>query len=119
MYALLLSRYIFLFLITRLPPRSTQTHTLFPYTTLFRSGHGVLRIRQIVLLRYRAGEIIDVREPRLRSDHPVGKRIHDVAFDESEVVVATKVRDIGFVPGQQIVEADDARAASEKGIAEV
>src|SRR3546814_10398571 len=24
----------------RLPPRSTRTDTLFPYTTLFRSGHG-------------------------------------------------------------------------------
>src|SRR3546814_14784641 len=26
------------FLIIRLPPRSTRTYTLFPYTTLFRSG---------------------------------------------------------------------------------
>src|SRR3546814_3780066 len=25
----------------RLPPRSTRTDTLFPYTTLFRSKHGV------------------------------------------------------------------------------
>src|SRR3546814_17327573 len=25
----------------RLPPRSTRTDTLFPYTTLFRSQHGV------------------------------------------------------------------------------
>src|SRR3546814_3912173 len=25
----------------RRPPRSTRTDTLFPYTTLFRSGHGV------------------------------------------------------------------------------
>src|SRR3546814_16371117 len=28
------------FLIIRLPPRSTRTDTLFPYTTLFRSVHG-------------------------------------------------------------------------------
>src|SRR3546814_17214859 len=27
-----------LFLMTRRPPRSTRTDTLFPYTTLFRSG---------------------------------------------------------------------------------
>src|SRR3546814_20110807 len=31
----------FFFLIIRRPPRSTRTDTLFPYTTLFRSGkHG-------------------------------------------------------------------------------
>src|SRR3546814_4969612 len=29
------------FLIIRRPPRSTRTDTLFPYTTLFRSGHGL------------------------------------------------------------------------------
>src|SRR3546814_20023241 len=28
-----------LFLMIRRPPRSTRTDTLFPYTTLFRSGH--------------------------------------------------------------------------------
>src|SRR3546814_16683348 len=28
----------------RRPPRSTRTDTLFPYTTLFRSGQGVLRL---------------------------------------------------------------------------
>src|SRR3546814_16747709 len=27
---------------TRLPPRSTRTDTLFPYTTLFRSEHAVV-----------------------------------------------------------------------------
>src|SRR3546814_14824889 len=31
------SRYGFFFLMNRLPPRSTRTDTLFPYTTLFRS----------------------------------------------------------------------------------
>src|SRR3546814_4823825 len=29
--------YLFFFLMIRLPPRSTRTDTLFPYTTLFRS----------------------------------------------------------------------------------
>src|SRR3546814_12076062 len=29
----------FFFLMIRPPPRSTRTDTLFPYTTLFRSGH--------------------------------------------------------------------------------
>src|SRR3546814_8774564 len=30
---------ILVFLMTRRPPRATRTDTLFPYTTLFRSGH--------------------------------------------------------------------------------
>src|SRR3546814_13709328 len=30
--------YIVVFLMTRRPPRSTRTDTLFPYTTLFRSA---------------------------------------------------------------------------------
>src|SRR5213596_4072427 len=30
--------YFFFFLMIRRPPRSTQDRTLFPYTTLFRSG---------------------------------------------------------------------------------
>src|SRR3546814_11877100 len=29
------------FLMIRLPPRSTRTDTLFPYTTLFRSGQAI------------------------------------------------------------------------------
>src|SRR3546814_15403252 len=33
----------FRFLIIRRPPRSTRTDTLFPYTTLFRSGEGAPR----------------------------------------------------------------------------
>src|SRR3546814_14411973 len=32
----------FFFLMIRRPPRSTRTDTLFPYTTLFRSGRGDL-----------------------------------------------------------------------------
>src|SRR3546814_8212429 len=31
----------FFFLMIRLPPRSTRTDTLFPYTTLFRSQHDL------------------------------------------------------------------------------
>src|SRR3546814_13657850 len=41
--------FLFFFLMIRRPPRSTRTDTLFPYTTLFRSGDrhligvGILR----------------------------------------------------------------------------
>src|SRR3546814_12610932 len=33
----------FFFLMIRRPPRSTRTDTLFPYTTLFRSGEPAVR----------------------------------------------------------------------------
>src|SRR3546814_19435522 len=38
----------FFFLMIRRPPRSTRTDTLFPYTTLFRSGLGVDRTLVLV-----------------------------------------------------------------------
>src|SRR3546814_2481360 len=37
MYAAFLLLHLFFFLMIQLPPRSTRTDTLFPYTTLFRS----------------------------------------------------------------------------------
>src|SRR3546814_6586480 len=35
----------FFFLMIRPPPISTRTHTLFPYTTLFRSGGGSYTVK--------------------------------------------------------------------------
>src|SRR3546814_6393944 len=40
----------FFFLMIRRPPRSTRTDTLFPYTTLFRSHHGIDRDRLAVFV---------------------------------------------------------------------
>src|SRR3546814_12072630 len=43
-YSCVASIYLcFFFLMRRLPPRSTRTDTLFPYTTLFRSGEVDIR----------------------------------------------------------------------------
>src|SRR3546814_11906681 len=42
----------------RLPPRSTRTDTLFPYTTLFRSYQGQFTIEQSMQLRCEPGAII-------------------------------------------------------------
>src|SRR3546814_17683660 len=42
----------------RRPPRSTRTDTLFPYTTLFRSGRGSRRLA--------VGAEADLLDPRLR-----------------------------------------------------
>src|SRR3546814_11574731 len=41
----------FFFLMIRRPPRSTRTDTLFPYTTLFRSRHGL-----VTTVAYRLGD---------------------------------------------------------------
>src|SRR3546814_1108641 len=47
---------LFVFLMIRRPPRSTRTDTLFPYTTLFRSGAR--------RFRNRGAGCIMVRDPR-------------------------------------------------------
>src|SRR3546814_5477461 len=44
MYCIYLYSHIFFFLMIRRPPRSTRTDTLFPYTTLFRSGRDRHRL---------------------------------------------------------------------------
>src|SRR3546814_11950713 len=54
------------FLMIRRPPRSTRTDTLFPYTTLFRSGGGfqgwlTQEIRVKRGLSYSAGSLLDTR----------------------------------------------------------
>src|SRR3546814_11094568 len=46
--------FVFVLMILR-PPRSTRTDTLFPYTTLFRSGRG---------RRLRAGRRLGIASPR-------------------------------------------------------
>src|SRR3546814_1496781 len=52
-----------------LPPRSTRTDTLFPYTTLFRSGWGTARGRQRDVGKHR--DHPDVRARAGRSDRLV------------------------------------------------
>src|SRR3546814_14414124 len=42
--------YAFFFLMIRRPPRSTRTDTLFPYTTLFRSGEKVMRNNVVTIV---------------------------------------------------------------------
>src|SRR3546814_7408514 len=59
-------RYIilrFFLLMIRLPPRSTRTDTLFPYTTLFRSVHA-------------SGPDLDWMEQQIRGSTP--KRLLDI-----------------------------------------
>src|SRR3546814_20775417 len=42
-----LYRVFFFFLMIRRPPRSTRTDTLFPYTTLFRSGDSFVHVTAV------------------------------------------------------------------------
>src|SRR3546814_5094015 len=42
--------HVVFFLLIRRPPRSTRTYTLFPYTTLFRSGFIFYRLVGLFLL---------------------------------------------------------------------
>src|SRR3546814_2821677 len=57
----------------RRPPRSTRTDTLFPYTTLFRSGRGAGRLRtpgeSHRHARHRAGDRASDRPSRRSEEH--------------------------------------------------
>src|SRR6267143_5884118 len=57
--------FCFFFLMMRRPPRST----LFPYTTLFRSGHAWLSRRGAAEHRRRGGRDLDRKSTRLNSSH--------------------------------------------------
>src|SRR3546814_11649949 len=48
--------FILLFLMIRRPPRSTRTDTLFPYTTLFRSGVKIFSEVTLIGRRQRADD---------------------------------------------------------------
>src|SRR3546814_17835326 len=56
----------FLFLTIRLPPRSTRTDTLFPYTTLFRSSPHNRQEQWLHSRASRHGSAWPLREMRLR-----------------------------------------------------
>src|SRR3546814_14073199 len=74
----------FVFLMIRRPPRSTRTDTLFPYTTLFRSGVQFRRWATTALKDYLLkGFVMD--DERLKN--PVGRPDH---FDE----MLARIRDI-------------------------
>src|SRR3546814_3341333 len=53
--------YIFFFLMIRRPPRSTRTDTLFPYTTLFRSGAEVEPAFRRALFHQHAALLVGLR----------------------------------------------------------
>src|SRR3546814_19736002 len=58
---------LFFFLMIRLPPRSTRTDTLFPYTTLFLSQGDHLRDRPEHRIELRKRTAADDRDPSLQN----------------------------------------------------
>src|SRR3546814_19704193 len=86
--------FFFFFLRIRRPPRSTPTDTLFPYTTLFRSGVGMDGDRAgPEFLRADPGEVdgrLAVHARRLR-----GVGVELVAGDHAHAVVLPRCVQIG------------------------
>src|SRR3546814_18646551 len=67
-----LTLFSFFFLRIRRPPRSTRTDTLFPYTTLFRSGHRGEQIE--VASRQVAGVVVALEAVERRQADQRGER---------------------------------------------
>src|SRR3546814_11307769 len=68
---------VFFFLMIRLPPRSTRTDTLFPYTTLFRST-----------------EFIEASAPVVAHHQQVGTMLDEVLALQLEAVLAEHLADV-------------------------
>src|SRR3546814_11258182 len=67
-----------LFLMIRRPPRSTRTDTLFPYTTLFRSGH------------FRAG-VIDTDMIEQRRTGAPGAQLRQLGLEHVDTLLHARV----------------------------
>src|SRR3546814_14091845 len=65
----------------RLPPRSTRTDTLFPYTTLFRSRR--LELAEVGQIGVRTHDLVEVNEQR--------RAVGIVAFDRHHLVLELAV----------------------------
>src|SRR3546814_15194371 len=111
--------FFFFFLMIRLPPRSTRTDTLFPYSTLFRSRWRLFGVEAVcgvedayrqfgfVLVDQHADLDLAGRD-RLDVDAPVRKRAEHRAGD-ARVALHTDADDADFghlVVRQNAVESD-------------
>src|SRR3546814_15041838 len=88
----------------RRPPRSTRTDTLFPYTTLFLSDFGLLRV---------AGDVDRRVEPGLARigrniERRVGRHFAGKADDPAI--------QLELAPGEFVIAADQVRAAGDRRI---
>src|SRR3546814_18068441 len=84
--------YLFFFLMIRLPPRSTRTDTLFPYTPLFRSRLGDDEMggalcRDLRAVRHREQLLARARQPC----QPLADRARDRGVGEDEDRKSTRL----------------------------
>src|SRR3546814_17528507 len=84
---------------SRRPPRSTRTDTLFPYTTLFRSGKN--RLFPILALRIAVDELIGMAAREHGEAHQLFGNIH------YPVVIARRQHAAGLV--ELLIGLGDAR----------
>src|SRR3546814_14107484 len=98
----------------RRPPRATRTDTLFPYTTLFRSGlaggDDRHRLRAVVVedLLEVSDDLVERRVPAHGGPVDGGRRaphrgVEDVVLGQALGAQATAVQGMGGVPGDGAV----------------
>src|SRR3546814_13757231 len=80
----LLLHTLFFFLMIRRPPRSTRTDTLFPYTTLFRSGHTM----KILISTDIEGVAGVVHHQQVRAGNPEYERARVLMTHEANAAIA-------------------------------
>src|SRR3546814_19939766 len=91
---------VFFFLMIRRPPRSTRTHTLFPYTTLFRScGLGILQSQREVITEVQAIVRAELETAILECQR------HGVAYIGPQVL-ELEIADLQLTAGCQWLQAD-------------
>src|SRR3546814_18241224 len=94
---------MFFFVMIRRPPRSTRTDTLFPYTTLFRSGVGAQEAGRAVGGAVDAGVAqararCQVQRQRRRVEVAV-RAVGEVVFGEDQRGAFAHVDGVAQVPG--------------------
>src|SRR3546814_15323733 len=95
------------FLMIRLPPRSTRTDTLFPYTTLFRSRPSTRHQQPAPLLHLGVEPVDKGADARLRRDVAV-EREPEAAADR---LVEANAHQRVIVGGQEAGEHEIGRAS--------
>src|SRR3546814_12174980 len=90
----------------RPPPRSTRTDTLFPYTTLFRSGraHCCIRCRKVARVR-----LLPSRQPIAQAGEPVEPR---AGLGDLGVEPGAEMARLLAVVGAQVDEAGELALAA-------
>src|SRR3546814_20282113 len=89
-YILSCFQYFYLFfLMIRLPPRSTRTDTLFPYTTLFRSCESAIPAKQVLFYEYVCAMIQGLRGD---TSQTLPKALRNSSFASSSTVFCPSSR---------------------------